>query len=432
MIKFMQNSKRYLMIMAFLSGLPAMAMEENYTELRKVPNNEYEIRCLERRKDNGEYVHPELFRKKALLSIYAEQNPNSLFYFSVFLEKSEGLSEKNLPDIEWRPIIDMCFKAAKAGSAAALYKLIETPMYLQELHKMQENVYQDVSILLAKDIMGKGGYQCGPYIAGCFQALYKQTNNNVFKIIRLLILNQACKERYGPEDMISRIESEYSNVFQTNYNFMSDYAPFSDYAPLLDLFTLEGPLCANSKFYFKLDKKSLNDIYEEMRQVEKHRSYYSSWDYKYQDYSHQYEKLKKEAEGRANIIQCVSNKDQIIDALSAEEQFHLAQEYNLINRVLEVIQPGPNNTSFRDSYYLCLKKAAANGYQPAREELVQLYSKGYVQKKYSARGHGYDRRFVQEESIFISPEEAAAYQQAVREAKEAEDAEFTDFLMRVE
>jgi len=237
----------------------------------------------------------------------------------------------------------------------------------------------------------------------------------VFEIIRLLILQKTydltpryARELYGPKDMIGRIDRESRQGI---------HQPF-DYAPFLDLFTLEGPLDENSEFVTNvIYRKSLNDIYKEIES---------------KVYGIKLEELKRVAKEKADIIQRVSHKDQIIDALSAEEQFQLAQEYDLINRVLEVIQPESNTTSFRDSYYLCLKKAAANGYQPAKEELVQLYSKGYVQKKYSARGGKYDPRFVQEESIFISPEEAAAYQQAVREAKEAKDAEFTDFLMGVE
>lgn len=85
-------------------------------------------------------------------------------------------------------------------------------------------------------------------------------------------------------------------------------------------------------------------------------------------------------EKQQEIKEISTKKIETIDALSAEGQFNLAQEYKLINRVFEF---SPFFSSIfdqkycLDGYSFTLEKSAEKGYLPALEQLIGLYTKGY-------------------------------------------------------
>lgn len=284
---------------------------------------------LKEAKSQGDDVSAQIVEVGINLGRIAENNlsdhPDFLFQFA--LTQEEAVAEKD--DISF--IVGLYLRAANAGSILAREKLAASPHFLETAGAVEIAIFatqycQGRQLLLS---LYKDKRTTTPvYLVILALLLEKENDKNIIKEkSRLAILNLLFEQR---EYIKEEPRKEATELLAKHMN---------DYPPAMDL-----------AIYRLLQGEGLDG-------GENHAK-----------------------EKQQEIKEISTKKIETIDALSAEDQFNLAQEYKLINRVFEF---SPLFSSIfdqkycLDGYSFTLEKSAEKGYLPALEQLIGLYTKGY-------------------------------------------------------
>lgn len=297
---------------------------------------------LKQTNDQSHQIAMEIFRVSRTLAKIAEDyvkgNPRLICQFA----QTQEADAQALDD--WGIVVDMYRRAANNGCSDGIKALANSPHF----HRIIEKTIgiQEATKLLVRHDLTQG-----------LLNLYDQMNNPVFLVVLSLMPRRKAE-----------------TVSQNVHDLLTQYQ--DNYAPALDL-----------KIHQLLNTKNLN---EEDEFAMKSRIYIPQHPRKewviptdaYNRNGHYFKSKqaalvfqeslvaldkKLEEEKQQKIQELSTQKMVIIDALSAKDQFNLAQEYQLITQALKLER-------FLDGYRLVLEKSAEKGFLPAVEELQELYS----------------------------------------------------------